>query len=139
MLLVLWLAALPWAGIAAEAPKAAPPAKAAADSARARSGGLRAALALGIILLVTIVASLALPVIYVVGSLPSGLLSAVIIGVGMQQAWKMTRARPIPISGPYELGSAPAPAAAPCPSRPRPTRPRRPAAPTAAPSWRRGC
>jgi len=55
--------------------------------------------------------TLALPVLIVIGSLPSGLLSALIIGIGMRQAWRMTGAPPA-ITGPYRLG-ADAPAAAP--------------------------
>jgi hypothetical protein len=46
----------------------------------------------------------ALPVIAVVGSLPSGLISAFIIGIGMQQAWKMTAGHTASISGPYKVG-----------------------------------
>jgi hypothetical protein len=46
----------------------------------------------------------ALPVMYVVGSMPSGLISAIIILVGMQQAWKMTAKADVPITGPYKLG-----------------------------------
>jgi hypothetical protein len=48
---------------------------------------------------------LALPALAVVTSLPSGLISAVIIGVGMRQAWRMTGAPPIEVTGPYRLGS----------------------------------
>ena len=47
----------------------------------------------------------ALPVISVVGSFPSGLISAAIIGFGMRQAWRMTAALPIEITGPYRLGA----------------------------------
>jgi hypothetical protein len=54
----------------------------------------------------------ALPVLAVFGSLPSGLISALIIGFGMQQAWKMTGAHVANITGPYRVGDA---AAAPPP------------------------
>lgn len=49
----------------------------------------------------------ALPVISIVQSLPSGLISAIIILVGMQQAWKMTARSDVPISGPYRVGARP--------------------------------
>ena len=49
----------------------------------------------------------ALPVMYVVGSMPSGLISAVIILFGMQQAWKMTASGVVPITGPYRVGANP--------------------------------
>jgi hypothetical protein len=52
----------------------------------------------------------ALPIIYIVGSMPSGLISAIIIGIGMHQAWKMTAAQAHRISGPYRVGSTPPPA-----------------------------
>jgi hypothetical protein len=53
-----------------------------------------------------------LPVLYIAGSMPSGLISAVIILFGMLQAWKMTARTEIPISGPYRVGApAPEPAA----------------------------
>jgi hypothetical protein len=48
-----------------------------------------------------------LPVIYVVGSMPSGLISALIIVFGMQQAWRMTAKVAVPISGPYKVGRTP--------------------------------
>ena len=46
----------------------------------------------------------ALPVLMVVGSMPSGLLSAVIIFFGMQQAWKMTGVPPLQVLGPFRVG-----------------------------------
>jgi hypothetical protein len=48
---------------------------------------------------------LALPVLFVVGSLPSGLISALIIGIGMRQAWRMTAAPWIQVLGPYRVGT----------------------------------
>jgi hypothetical protein len=48
----------------------------------------------------------ALPVLMVVGSLPSGLISAFIIGLGMRQAWRMTAATALTISGPYRVGAS---------------------------------
>jgi hypothetical protein len=49
----------------------------------------------------------ALPVMYIANSMPSGLISAIIILVGMQQAWKMTAKTDVPITGPYRVGSQP--------------------------------
>jgi hypothetical protein len=54
---------------------------------------------------------LALPVLVVIGSLPSGLISAFIIFIGMRQAWVMTRAPDLQVFGPYRVGDGP-PAAA---------------------------
>ncbi|HTM33071.1 MAG TPA: hypothetical protein VL263_17285 [Vicinamibacterales bacterium] len=48
----------------------------------------------------------ALPVLIVVNSLPGGLISAAIIAFGMQQAWRMTAAPQIVITGPYRIGAA---------------------------------
>jgi len=48
----------------------------------------------------------ALPVLVVVGSFPSGLISAFIIFLGMRQAWKMTGAPRFRILGPYRVGAA---------------------------------
>lgn len=50
--------------------------------------------------------SVALPVLVVFGSLPGGLLSALIIGIGMRQAWQMTAVPPLQISGPYRIAAA---------------------------------
>jgi hypothetical protein len=49
---------------------------------------------------------LVLPVLVVFGSLPSGLISAVIILIGMRQAWRMTGAPFLQILGPYRVGAA---------------------------------
>jgi F0F1-type ATP synthase assembly protein I len=51
--------------------------------------------------------SLALPVLAVVTSLPSGLISGAIIAFGMQQAWRMTGVPPLQISGPFQIAGAP--------------------------------
>lgn len=48
----------------------------------------------------------ALPVLVVIGSLPSGLISAFIIFIGMRQAWKMTGALVVRVAGPYRVGAA---------------------------------
>lgn len=48
---------------------------------------------------------LALPVVSVVYSMPSGLISAAIIGFGMRQAWRMTAASDLEVTGPYRVGA----------------------------------
>ena len=50
-----------------------------------------------------------LPVMVVIGSLPSGLISAMIIGFGILQAWRMTGGRELKITGPYRVGTPPTP------------------------------
>ena len=54
---------------------------------------------------------LVLPVLVVVGSFPTGLISAFIIFIGMRQAWRMTGALSLEILGPYRVGAPRAPAA----------------------------
>ena len=49
--------------------------------------------------------SIALPVLVVFGSLPGGLITAAIIGFGMHQAWRMTAAPQLTITGPYRVGT----------------------------------
>jgi len=74
------------------------------------AGGLAAALAIvfgGGILMV-----FALPLLVVFGDMPGGLISAAIIGFGMQQAWKMTAHESVTITGPYRVGDV-SPAAPP--------------------------
>jgi hypothetical protein len=46
----------------------------------------------------------ALPVIVVVSSMPSGLISGLIIAFGLRQAWKMTGQPHIEVLGPYRVG-----------------------------------
>jgi hypothetical protein len=48
---------------------------------------------------------LALPIMVVVGSLPGGLISGAIIAFGMMQAWKMTMAPVLSVTGPYRVGA----------------------------------
>ena len=52
--------------------------------------------------------SLALPVLSVVSSMPGGVISAAIIGFGMHQAWRMTAAPQVQITGPYQIKAEPA-------------------------------
>lgn len=54
----------------------------------------------------------ALPILVVVGSFPSGLISALIIFFGMRQAWRMTGPPRMQILGPYRVGALPRPASA---------------------------
>ena len=46
-----------------------------------------------------------LPVLVVAGSMPGGIISAAIVGFGMMQAWKMTAAPTVTVSGPYRLAT----------------------------------
>jgi len=74
-----------------------------AEAPRApRPGGARALLSVATLVGLMI----ALPVLVVVGSLPSGLISAFIIFIGMRQAWKMTQAPVLKVHGPYQVGAA---------------------------------
>ena len=50
---------------------------------------------------------LALPVMAVFQSGTGGFLSAIIIGIGLRQAWRMTGGVEIKITGPYKIGAAP--------------------------------
>ena len=73
-------------------------------AAAEKISGRRALLSL--VFLAAVIA--ALPVMAVFGSLPSGLISAFIIFIGMKQAWRMTGAPALQILGPYRVGAAPA-------------------------------
>lgn len=50
--------------------------------------------------------TIALPVVAIMGSLPGGLLSALIIGFGMLQAWQLTGTPRIAFQGPFRVGGA---------------------------------
>jgi hypothetical protein len=87
-----------------EAARSAPvaagrPANAASAAA---SPGLGSAL-LSVLLLFAF--AMMLPVLFVVGSFPSGLISAFIIFIGLRQSWKMTGAAWIQVLGPYRVGA----------------------------------
>ncbi|HEU5174371.1 MAG TPA: hypothetical protein VFT96_06435 [Gemmatimonadaceae bacterium] len=62
---------------------------------------LDAAGAIGIVLGFVLV----LPLLVVFGTMPTGLISAAIIGFGMHQAWRMTGADTLVVSGPYAVGT----------------------------------
>jgi hypothetical protein len=71
-------------------------------------------LGIGVVLLgigATLLIIFVLPIMVVVGTLPSGIISALIIGFGMRQAWRMTDGTVMTITGPYKVGT-PTPAAA---------------------------
>jgi len=51
----------------------------------------------------------ALPIMVIFSSFPSGLISAVILFIGLRQAWKMTAAPHVQVLGPYRVGPAVAP------------------------------
>ena len=87
------------------APSGAPPAPATAAAVPTAGGAL-----IAVVLLFGLM--LALPVLVVAGSFPSGLISALIIFIGMRQAWVMTRAHVITVLGPYRVGSGPPASAA---------------------------
>jgi hypothetical protein len=99
----------PTASTPANATDAAPPAAAPPDTtapARSADGKINLPIALAFLF----VFSLALPVLAVFASLPGGLLSAVIIGVGMHQAWRMTAAPRLIVTGPLRVGTGAEPA-----------------------------
>ena len=62
----------------------------------------------GFAVVIMVALSLALPVLSVVNSMPGGLISAAIIGFGMHQAWRMTGALQVQITGPYQIKAEPA-------------------------------
>ena len=61
-------------------------------------------LLLDILVLLGLIA--AIPILSIVSSFPSGLISAFIIVIGMRQAWRMTAAPSFTIFGPYKVGAA---------------------------------
>lgn len=87
-------------------------ATAAADSARATvsppagSSAPSSARAFGTGVAVLFGFAFVLPMIAVLGSLPGGLLTGIIIFVGLRQAWRMTAPRAVSTSGPYRVGGS---------------------------------
>jgi hypothetical protein len=79
----------------------AEPANADPDDGRARRIGF------GFVVAMLLGFTFVLPVMAIVGSMPSGLISAAIIAFGMQQAWRMTAAPQLVITGPYQISSNP--------------------------------
>jgi len=89
-----------------EAKKSAPAGGAAADPARKPDQPfaiVKAIAALAILLVFAFALSLALP-FFTAAQNPIGLL---IIGFALWQAWKFNARRPLPISGPYQIGPRP--------------------------------
>ena len=78
------------------------PAPAAGDSMATVSTA--ATTSTGIAMLYVFAFALALPVLVIIGSMPGGILSALIIGFGMQQAWRMTGRHVPALTGPYTVG-----------------------------------
>ena len=54
---------------------------------------------------------LVLPLVVIFSEMPSGLINMLIIAFGMHQAWSMTRAEQVTITGPYRIGGDAPPAA----------------------------
>ena len=75
------------------------------DPAQTRAAPTPWQFAVAVIMLMAFTA--ALPVLVIVGSLPLGIISALIIYFGMRQAWRMTGAVTINVMGPYRVGAAP--------------------------------
>jgi hypothetical protein len=80
-----------------EAPATQPPA-AKSDEAPMTGGQF----ALGLLQLLAF--TLVMPVLAIAGSMPGGLISGAIIVFGMMQAWKMTAAPVVTVTGPYRIG-----------------------------------
>jgi hypothetical protein len=78
-----------------------------ADSATTEPDGPLAGRSLLLGLGMLFVFVFALPVMYIVGSFPGGILSALIIAIGLHQAWSMTGPHKFQISGPYRVGTGP--------------------------------
>lgn len=55
----------------------------------------------------TLLSAALLPVYVILGSMPGGLISALIIGFGMVQAWQLTGTPALDIQGPFRVGNAP--------------------------------
>src|SRR4029079_2122987 len=82
--------------------------RAAKSAPESTVSGREAFMAIGALVLLVF----ALPALSVFGSLPMGLISALIIFIGMRQAWKMTATPELQISGPYKVGGGRAPVSA---------------------------
>ena len=70
-----------------------------ADLEKAPSGAVAIAIGLAAVILL----ALALPILSIIASLPMGLISALIIGFGMKQAWRMTEAGELKFDGPLTV------------------------------------
>jgi hypothetical protein len=92
----------PQASGVAPAGAEAPAAAANTEEAPMTGGGFALAL------LQLLAFTFALPVLVIVESMPGGLISGAIIVFGMMQAWKMTAAPVVTVTGPYRMGPTPA-------------------------------
>lgn len=98
-------------GTSSPAPASAAAAPAAAvtpappDASRPRTPGRRA---MGLVLAVALLFGLALAAPFLGGF--QNAIGLVIIAIGLYEAWKMNRHRPLVVSGPYRVGSTPPPA-----------------------------
>jgi hypothetical protein len=79
-----------------------------AQTARAGRAPSAATVVVGLGFLAAFIA--ALPVLAILSTLPGGLISGFIIGLGMRQAWRMTGAPRVDVLGPYRIGAAATPA-----------------------------
>lgn len=85
---------------AAAADGAAAPARSTASTATGKSVGIgMAVLGVG----AAFVLALGMPIFVVLGTLPSGLISALIIGYGIRQAWRMTAGSDLSFQGPLTV------------------------------------
>jgi len=81
---------------------AAPATQAAAETDQAPMAGTQFVLGLLYLLGLTFV----MPVLAIASDMPGGLISGAIIVFGMMQAWKMTAAPVVTVTGPYRIGEA---------------------------------
>ncbi len=79
------------------------PAADSADAAAAAAAQVNPFVAIVSVLLL----AAALPILAIVGSLPGGLISALIIGFGMVQAWQLTGGAAVKFAGPFRVGGTP--------------------------------
>src|SRR5207253_872952 len=86
---------------------AVPPSAGPADGAAVSPGAVKVTQVKPLSMFVGIVAiialSLSLPIMVILGSMPSGILSAVIIGIGLRQAWRMTATPELSFTGPLKV------------------------------------
>lgn len=87
-------------------PQAVAPVTASAEKAPGEESEAPTAGRAWLSLLLLAALAMALPVLVVVGSMPSGLISAAIMFFGMHQAWKMTGTPSVVVNGPYRVGGS---------------------------------
>jgi hypothetical protein len=96
-------------GDAQAAGVAAPARDTLADRLGAADGGVPAPTALGLMIGLGALAVLAaaMPILMVVFGLPESLISALIVGFALHQAWRMNGRAKITFTGPFRVGAAP--------------------------------